>query len=89
MSKAKRETKTEVLMDVWAGSRIAAFGLAAFYTLGVTAIMGVAGYYLDQWLGTFPGIFITGLILSFPLSQVLLYKRLKKFSTERIDKANS
>lgn len=41
------------------------------------ALFGGGGYYIDKKIGTFPILFIIGLVISFPLIQILVYKQTK------------
>ncbi len=81
----QKEEPTD-LMDSFARNRITIFLHATGYTIVNVAVISGLGYLLDQQLGTFPGFFITGLVLSFPLTMVLIYKKFKKFALKEIDK---
>ena len=45
--------------------------------LGVVGLIGGLGYYLDYTLATKPWFMIAGIVIAFPLSQYLIYRRLK------------
>lgn len=49
----------------------------AFTTIGMMALFGGGGYYIDKKIDTFPILFIIGLVISFPLIQILVYKQTK------------
>lgn len=49
----------------------------AFTTVALMAIFGGSGYFLDKKLDTFPILLIVGLVISFPLIQILIYKQTK------------
>lgn len=72
-------------MDAWGSSRVAVFMHATAYMLGGTAVLAGAGYLLDQWLGTFPGFFIGGVVIAFPLVQLAIYKKVKSYSSQKVD----
>lgn len=70
-----------------AGEYITAYTKAKKYvfiysTLGslvLVALIGIPAYWLDKNLGTTPKLFVLGLIVSCLLSQILLYKKFKKY----------
>lgn len=72
-------------MDTWASARVSVF----FQTTGMvvvgTALFAGAGYLLDQWLGTFPGFFIAGIVIAFPAVQFALYKKFKSYAKGKVD----
>ncbi len=43
-------------------------------TVGTIALLGIPTYFLDKWLGTSPWFFGIALVLSLPISQVLVIK---------------
>lgn len=49
----------------------------AFTTVALMAIFGGSGYFLDKKIDTFPILLIVGLVISFPLIQILIYKQTK------------
>lgn len=55
---------------------------ASMYTISITLttifIFGGLGYMLDNYLGATPYIFITLLVLSFPVSQIAVYRKIKE-----------
>lgn len=81
MSK-KQENKVD-LTDTWKSSRITVFLGATGYTITLIAIIGGSTYYLDHLLGTSPTIFIIGLIVGFPLTQYLIYRKFKHFAADK------
>lgn len=85
MAKTSDQQKTAKLMDTWASSRISVFfQTSAIVVVGTTLFAGT-GYLLDQWLGTYPGFFIAGIVIAFPAVQVALYKKFKHFAKGKID----
>lgn len=52
-------------------------------TLGVMVVFGSAGYYLDQRFGRAPMITIGAVLLSYPLSQYLIYKVFNKITSNK------
>lgn len=83
---AKKEQKID-LTETWSSSRITVFLQTTASTVVITAALAGSGYLLDQLLGTWPGLFITGLILAFPLTQLYLYKKFKKFAQTKVSEA--
>lgn len=55
---------------------------ASMYTISITlstiAIFGGVGYLLDNYFATKPYIFIVLLVMSFPIGQILVYKKIKE-----------
>lgn len=49
----------------------------AFTTIGLMAIFGGGGYFLDKKFDIFPTLLIAGLVISFPIIQILIYKQTK------------
>jgi F0F1-type ATP synthase assembly protein I len=53
--------------------------MEATVTILVTvALFAFIGKKLDSYMGTTPWLFIIGIVISFPLSQYLIYRQLKK-----------
>ena len=46
--------------------------------LVIVGLFAFLGKYLDNLLGTRPWLFISGIVIAFPISQYLIYYRLKK-----------
>jgi F0F1-type ATP synthase assembly protein I len=57
-------------------------------TVGSMAILAGGGYLLDQQLGTYPTMFIAGLVLAFPVTQVVIYKTFKQVTDKAEQKSN-
>ncbi|MFT7183938.1 MAG: F0F1-type ATP synthase assembly protein I [Oceanicoccus sp.] len=85
MAKTSDQKRTEDLMDVWGSSRVSIFFQTTGMVVVLTALFAVVGYYLDQWLGTFPGFFIAGIVIAFPAVQFALYKKFKSYSKVKLD----
>ncbi len=47
-------------------------------TIGMIILFGGLGYVIDRYLGTKPFVMIVLLAVSFPLNQVVIYKKVKK-----------
>jgi F0F1-type ATP synthase assembly protein I len=75
--------KKENIEDTWTSSRLPVFLASTGYTVLTIAILGGLGYWLDLQFGTKPYILIGGLVAAFPLSQVLVYKKIKKFANKK------
>lgn len=48
-------------------------------TVGTVAVLGIPAYFLDQWFGTWPWIFGIALILSLPISQIILVRLMQDY----------
>ena len=57
-------------------------------TLTTLAIFAGGGYLLDQQLGTYPTIFIVGLVLAFPVTQLVIYKTFKQVTEKASNDKN-
>lgn len=79
---AKKENKTS--LDLFSESRLSVFLQSTAYTIIMIAIIGGGAYALDKYLGTFPAIFITGLVVAYPLTQIYIFRRIKKFSKDKL-----
>lgn len=64
-------------MNQFHKKRIQVFLFASGFTVAMVALLSGAGYLLDKYLGTGHGYFITGLIISYPLTQYILYRKYK------------
>ena len=79
MTKIEDKEGTDKL-DLFAKSRLAVFAQATAYTVGMLVVFGFISYYIDKKLGTFPIIFIIGLAIAYPLTQFLLFKKIKNYA---------
>lgn len=84
---AKKTNKVD-LTEHWSSTRITVFLQASASTVAIIAIFAGGGYLLDQQIGTWPGLFITGLILGFPVTQLYLYKKFKKLVSTKVEETN-
>jgi len=84
MSSKKPKKDSKNLMDQWSQSRLAVFLNATWMTIASVFIFAGTGYWLDQVLGTFPAIFITGLVVAFPLTQIMIYKKFRSFANKKV-----
>lgn len=80
----KTEEKTPI--DLFTESRISVFLQSTFITIAAIAILGGGGYALDKWLGTFPVLFIIGLAIGYPLTQIYLFKKFKGYAKDKLKK---
>jgi len=65
-------------MDVMLRKRVQMTISIVVITMGGISLFGGAGYLLDQYLGTKPIIMFALIIISFPLTQLALYKRVRQ-----------
>ncbi len=88
---AKKEEEVKLpktfLMDELPGTKISVFIQTVIYTLASIAIFGALGYYLDQKLETSPVILIVAVVVSYPFTQFILFRRLRRFAREKVQKA--
>ena len=75
------------LMDELPGTKISVFIQTVIYTLASIAIFGAIGYQLDKTFGTEPVILIVAVVISYPFTQILLFRKIKGFAREKIEKA--
>lgn len=80
MKKPKRKTP----IDLFTESRITIFLQSTFITIAAIAIIGGGAYVLDKRLGTFPILFIIGLVIAYPLTQVYLFKKFKGYAKGKL-----
>ena len=80
----KEEPKID-LIETWGSTRIRVFLQTTATTIIVIAILAGGGYLLDQQVQTYPTFFLIGLIASFPITQVVLYKQLRKYAKKKIN----
>lgn len=76
-------------VDTFTKNRLMIFVQATSYTLGMIAVLGGAGYLLDQKFSTSPTIFIIGLALAYPFAQLILFKKMKKLGKSELTEVNS
>lgn len=69
-------------MEVMMTKRIQMTISIVVITMGGIALFGGAGYLLDQYLGTEPIFLFVFIIVSFPLTQLALYKRVKQLTKD-------
>lgn len=82
----QEEKKTDI--NILLTNRLIIFLHIAFYTVTTLAVLGGGGYLLDQYIKTFPIFFISGLVISYPLVQIVLFKKLKKLINKKTSQAN-
>lgn len=81
------DKKAEIILDILPQTRLSVFGQATFITLLIMLIFGGGGYFIDKKIGTFPGLFITGIVIAFPVTQFYLYRKIKKFAQDKVNKS--
>ena len=74
------------IIENWKSSRLKVFVTATSYTVAMILIIAATTYYIDQKLGTSPKFLIGGLVLGYPLTQVVIYKKIKNFSKKTLKK---
>ncbi len=88
---AKKEEEVKLpktfLMDELPGTKISVFIQTVIYTLASIAIFGALGHYLDKKLETSPVILIVAVVVSYPFTQFILFRRLRRFAQEKVQKA--
>ena len=63
------------------------FGQSAFITLSSIFIFGGVGWLIDRWiLGGGHAFLVTLLIISYPVTQFALYKKMKNFNPLKKDR---
>ncbi len=89
MKKSGNEEKDGVNVELFTNSRLTIIAQVATYTIITIGVLGGLGYLLDQQFGTFPKIFIAGLALGYPLTQLVIYKKLKKFAQNKVENSKN
>lgn len=80
----QKDSQSSILLRAWKHySEITSRVLAS--TVGVVALLGVPAYFLDKWLGTSPWILGVALILSLPISQVLVVLVMQRYLKDNPD----
>jgi len=74
----KESKKREELLSAWPKRRLRVLLNAASYTVGNVIIFGGIGYLLDKKFDTAPVLLIIGVVISYPLTQYLLYRKVRK-----------
>ncbi len=72
-------------MDAMARTKLLVFFRAIVYTLIVIGIFGGIGYYLDLRFGTSPKILIASIVISYPITQIVLLKKIRKFAKKKLE----
>jgi F0F1-type ATP synthase assembly protein I len=57
-------------------------------TISTMAILAGGGYLIDKQLETYPTIFIIGLVLAFPITQLVIYKTFKQV-TDKVEQESN
>lgn len=82
----KSDQKTNKLIDEFHQNRLAIFMQSSGFTVATMAFLGGGGYLLDKQLGSSPAFFIAGLVIAFPLTMFLLFRKFKKYATNITEK---
>lgn len=84
MEKKAKKTKKKAPIDLFSESRISVFLQSTFITIAALGLIGGGAYALDKYLGTFPVLFIIGLVMAYPITQFYLYKKFKSFAKNKL-----
>lgn len=71
-------------LDLFTESRVTVFLQSTAITIVAIALIGGGGYALDKFLGTFPLLFIIGIVIAYPITQVYLFKKFKGFANNKL-----
>lgn len=80
MPKGNKKDPIELFTD----SRLSVFLQSSFYTVIMIAILAGGGYLLDQYFDTFPTLFIIGLAVGYPLTQIYIFRKFRKFGNKKL-----
>ena len=69
-------------LDVMLGKRIQMTISIVVITMGGILLFGGAGYLLDQYFDTKPIFLFALIIVSFPVTQIVLYKRVRQLTKD-------
>lgn len=69
-------------MDIMLTKRVQMTVSIVVITLGGIGLFGTAGWLLDQYFGTEPILLFALIIISFPLTQIALYKRVRQLTKD-------
>jgi F0F1-type ATP synthase assembly protein I len=72
----KLDSSQQKAYDLMFSKHYVLTGIIAAYVLGNLVIFAGGGYLLDHYLGTQPILMVVGLMLSFPATAFMLYKKL-------------
>ncbi len=86
MKEKTQEKEQNNILDTFANSRLTIFLHSTGYTLVCLGLLAGGGYFIDEKLGTQPILFIAGLVISFPLSMFILYKKFKHYAQNHLNK---
>lgn len=84
MAKKLKNQSAKTPIDIFADSRISIFLQSGLITITMIAVIGGGMYLLDKKLGTFPVLFIIGLVMAFPLTQIYLFKRFRHYAKDKL-----
>ncbi|MBI4232174.1 hypothetical protein HY605_02985 [Candidatus Peregrinibacteria bacterium] len=84
MEKKVKKPKKKAPIDLFSESRISIFLQSTFITIVAVGLIGGGAYALDKYLGTFPILFIIGLVMAYPLTQIYLYKKFKNYAKNKL-----
>ncbi len=67
-------------------NHIKRFSIVITTTLAVVLSLVAFGYWLDTKLDTKPWLLVTGLLISFPIAQIAVYKQIKRYTKKEFDR---
>lgn len=73
----KVDIKPGTIQDLFFKRRFYLFSQISLISISVIGLFCLIGFFLDTLLGTKPIIIIGSLVISFPITQIILYKRMK------------
>lgn len=82
----KKEEKT--ILDTMPKLKMSVFFQSIIYTLSIIAIFGAFGYYLDLKNDSAPKITIISILISYPITRIVLLKKVRGFATKKLTKKN-
>ncbi|PKL36892.1 hypothetical protein CVV38_03285 [Candidatus Peregrinibacteria bacterium HGW-Peregrinibacteria-1] len=77
-----KKEKHDQLIQNWQENKLQVLLSSTAYTLIIIAILGGLGYIADEHLGTKPALFIAGLIMGYPITQAIIYKKMSKLKVK-------
>lgn len=86
MNEPEKKKEENDFGTAWSESRLTVFLQSTFYTIVFIAVFGGLGYWLDQQFDTKPMLFIVGLLIAFPATQIHLYRKMKNYAKDKVNK---
>lgn len=69
-------------------NHIKRFWIVISITLAITLILTLSGFWIDQHFNTKPLFLIIALISSFPIAQIVVYKKMKNYTQNEFKRLN-